>query len=111
MSESHLSIISPGSEGVKQINYNYLVNCLLWHNSWVVCNSWFIIYTDIQLSVDASGAGEGSMEITVSRHGNNIPNNAVAVGRNVYEVSFIGQQEGQHCVDVTYNGKHVEGEA
>lgn len=60
--------------------------------------------------VDASEAGDGTLEITVSHNGQNIPNNALAIGKNRYECSFIGHQPGTYKVNVLYNNLHVNGE-
>ncbi|XP_076435460.1 filamin-B-like isoform X2 [Babylonia areolata] len=62
-----------------------------------------------KFTVDASAAGEGTMEITVSTNGHNIPNQALAVGTGKYEVSFVGREAVTHQAVITYNGHHVPG--
>ncbi|XP_059143816.1 filamin-B-like, partial [Physella acuta] len=62
-----------------------------------------------KFNVDASEAGDGTLEITINHNGQNIPNNAVTVGKNKYECSFIAHHEGSYKVNVLYNDMHVQG--
>ncbi|KAL8600676.1 hypothetical protein ACOMHN_006742 [Nucella lapillus] len=62
-----------------------------------------------KFTVDASSAGEGTMEITISANGHNIPNQAHAIGTGKYEVSFVGREAVTHDAAITYNGHHVPG--
>ncbi|ESO98829.1 hypothetical protein LOTGIDRAFT_231195 [Lottia gigantea] len=59
--------------------------------------------------VDASSAGEGTLELTVGAHGRNIPNQARSLGGGRYEVSFVGRQAVKHQANITYNGIPVPG--
>ena len=59
--------------------------------------------------MDASAAGEGTMEIAISANGRNIPNQAHSIGTGKYEVSFVGRQAVTHEAVITYNGQHVPG--
>nr|KAI8751172.1 filamin-B [Biomphalaria glabrata] len=68
-----------------------------------------IVGVPCKFNVDASEAGDGTLEITVSHNGQNIPNNALAIGKNRYECSFIGHQPGTYKVNVLYNNLHVNG--
>ena len=59
--------------------------------------------------MDASAAGEGTMEIAINANGRNIPNQAHAISAGKYEVSFVGHQAVTHEAVITYNGHHVPG--
>ncbi|XP_070173160.1 filamin-A-like isoform X2 [Littorina saxatilis] len=68
-----------------------------------------VVGVPTKFTVDASSAGEGTMEIAISANGRNIPNQAHSVGNGKYEVSFVGQQSVPHEAVITYNGQHVPG--
>ena len=59
--------------------------------------------------MEAAEAGEGTLEIIVSYAGKRLPNSATSVGNRKFEVTFIGQEQGSHKVEIIYNGIHVKG--
>ncbi|XP_067668832.1 filamin-A-like isoform X1 [Haliotis asinina] len=68
-----------------------------------------VVGTPTKFIVDASAAGEGTLEIAVSANGRNIPNQARALGGGRFEVSFVGREATRHKAVLTYNGEHIPG--
>ncbi|XP_048246435.1 filamin-C-like isoform X1 [Haliotis rufescens] len=68
-----------------------------------------VVGTPTKFIVDASAAGEGTLEIAVSASGRNIPNQARALGGGRFEVSFVGREATRHKAVLTYNGEHIPG--
>lgn len=60
-------------------------------------------------SVDASEAGEGNLEITISACGLNIPTQVHPQGNARFAVSFIPAEACDHIVNVAFNKRPVEG--
>ena len=65
-----------------------------------------IIFT---LTVDASKAGAGNLEIIVSVAGENVPNFVKAEGNAKFEVSCTPQVPDTHMISVKFNGEIVPG--
>ena len=61
--------------------------------------------------MDASEAGEGSLEILVSAEDTNIPTRVEPLGNARFQVSFVPEQEADHRVFVTFNEEVVHGES
>ena len=60
-------------------------------------------------TVLADHAGEGKVEVTVKSDGRTIPSELKALGEGAFEVSFMGEGELRHTLDVTFNGEHIPG--
>lgn len=61
------------------------------------------------VSVDASRAGAGNLEIIVSAGSENVPNFVKAEGNAKFEVSFTPQVAETHMISVKFNGDAVPG--
>ena len=59
--------------------------------------------------VDASQAGTGTLEISVTTAADNVPNFVTSLGNGCYDVSFTPQVLENHSVHVRFNGEHVPG--
>lgn len=59
--------------------------------------------------VDASGAGEGNLEISVNHSGRNIPNQVNPIGNSRFEVQFTPQEATVHYCNILFNGELVPG--
>jgi hypothetical protein len=59
--------------------------------------------------VDASKAGEGSLEISVNHSGHNIPHQTNHIGNGRFEVQFIPQKAVKHYCIILFNGELVPG--
>jgi filamin len=59
--------------------------------------------------VDASLAGEGSLEIGISCNGNFIPNQVKPLGNSKFEVHFLPQEPVIHYANINFNGESVKG--
>ncbi|UJR14889.1 hypothetical protein I4U23_001873 [Adineta vaga] len=59
--------------------------------------------------IDASMAGEGSLEISVNYSGQNIPNDINPIGKSCYEVQFLPQKAVIHHCNILFNGELVPG--
>ena len=64
---------------------------------------------DFSLSVDASRAGAGNLEIVVSSGGDNVPNFVKAEGNARFEVSFTPNKIDTHSIHIKFNGELVPG--
>lgn len=63
----------------------------------------------ITFSVDAAGAGEGTLELVVSTANNTVKAEVTACARGQYQVTFIPQQPVPHFVNVTFNDISIDG--
>lgn len=63
----------------------------------------------VTFSVDAAGAGEGTLELVVSTATSTVKAEVVAVARGLYDVTFIPQTCEPHFVNITFNDIPVEG--
>jgi len=59
--------------------------------------------------VDASQAGEGSLEIGISCNGHYIPNQVKPLGNSNFEVHFTPQEAAVHYANINFNGEPVKG--
>lgn len=64
----------------------------------------------LQFSVDASQAGEGNLEITISARGTNIPTQVHSHGNAKFSVSFVPIEPLDHVISIQFNKEHVPGE-
>ncbi|XP_035227901.1 filamin-A-like, partial [Stegodyphus dumicola] len=62
-----------------------------------------------QFTVDASHAGEGNLEITVSGQGRNIPTQVHPLGSAKFAVSFIPSEMIDHFISISFNKEAVPG--
>jgi len=81
---------------------NYFIDCLIMpyigvHNC--------VIF----VSVDASQAGEGNLEITISARGHNIPTQVHPQGNARFAVSFIPIEPTDHVISINFNKESVPG--
>lgn len=63
----------------------------------------------VTFSVDAAGAGEGTLELVVSTATNTVKAEVVACARGLYDVTFIPQTFEPHFVNITFNDVPVDG--
>ena len=71
----------------------------------------FSYYSDVAfylLSVDASQAGEGQLEISINE--GEVPNHVQVVGGGRCLVSFTPEQTKPHLIDIKFNGETVTGQ-
>lgn len=59
--------------------------------------------------VDASQAGEGNLEITISARGRNIPTKVHPQGSARFAVSFVPLEAIDHIITITFNKEAVPG--
>jgi filamin len=59
--------------------------------------------------VDASQAGEGSLEIGISCNGHYIPNQVKPLGNSKFEVHFLPQEPLVHYANINFNSEPVKG--
>jgi filamin len=59
--------------------------------------------------VDASQAGEGSLEIGISCNGHYIPNQVKPLGNSKFEVHFLPQEPSIHYANINFNSEPVKG--
>ncbi|GBN41390.1 Filamin-B, partial [Araneus ventricosus] len=62
-----------------------------------------------QFTVDASHAGEGNLEITVSGQGRNIPTQVHPLGSAKFAVSFVPSELVDHFISISFNKEPVPG--
>ncbi|GIY41276.1 filamin-A [Caerostris darwini] len=62
-----------------------------------------------QFTVDASHAGEGNLEITVSGQGRNIPTQVHPLGSAKFAVSFVPTELVDHFISISFNKEAVPG--
>ena len=60
-------------------------------------------------SVDASQAGEGSLEIGINCNGHFIPNQVKPLGNSKFEVHFLPQEATIHYANINFNSEPVKG--
>ncbi|KAL7301856.1 hypothetical protein TKK_0005461 [Trichogramma kaykai] len=60
-------------------------------------------------SVDASQAGEGNLEITISARGHNIPTQVTPQGNARFSVGFVPFEACEHLVNIAFNKRTVPG--
>ncbi|KAG6458999.1 hypothetical protein O3G_MSEX011155 [Manduca sexta] len=63
----------------------------------------------VTFSVDAAGAGEGTLELVVSTPTTTVKAEVVAVARGLYDVTFVPVSREPHRVSVTFNEQPVPG--
>lgn len=63
----------------------------------------------LTFSVDAAGAGEGTLELVVQTATNTVKAEVVAVARGLYDVTFVPQTCEPHFVNITFNDQNVNG--
>ena len=70
---------------------------------------WGTIGKSLQFTVDASKAGEGNLEITISARGRNIPTQVHPQGSARFAVSFVPLEAIDHVINITFNKELVTG--
>jgi filamin len=63
----------------------------------------------ITFSVDAAGAGEGTLELVVSTANNTVKAEVTACARGLYDVTFVPQTAEPHFVNITFNDISIDG--
>lgn len=71
------------------------------------CN--FLISNYPFITVDASSAGAGNLEIIVSANGRNVPNYVQSEGNAKFRVNFKPMEAAIHNLSVKFNGESVPG--
>ena len=69
-----------------------------------ICSDFLVVVT-----VDASQAGEGNLEITISARGRNIPTKVHPQGSARFTVSFVPLEAIDHVITITFNKEAVPG--
>lgn len=59
--------------------------------------------------MDASQAGEGNLEITISAKGQNIPTQVTPQGNARFSVSFVPFEACEHVINIAFNKRTVPG--
>jgi len=59
--------------------------------------------------VDASEAGEGNLEITISARGHNIPTQVHPQGNARFAVSFVPIEATDHVISINFNKEPAPG--
>jgi len=70
---------------------------------------WGTIGKNLEFTVDASRAGEGNLEITISARGRNIPTQVHPQGSARFVVSFVPLEAVDHAINITFNKDSVPG--
>ncbi len=70
---------------------------------------WGTIGKAVEFTVDASKAGEGNLEITISARGRNIPTQVHPQGSARFVVGFVPLEGIDHIINITFNKEHVPG--
>lgn len=73
------------------------------------CWTWEFNWYNISSTVDASQAGEGNLEITISARGQNIPTQVTPQGNARFSVSFVPFEACEHVINIAFNKKTVPG--
>lgn len=60
-------------------------------------------------NVDASQAGEGNLEITISARGHNIPTQVIPQGNARFSVGFVPFEACEHLISIAFNKRTVPG--
>ncbi|KAF5298465.1 hypothetical protein FQR65_LT01244 [Abscondita terminalis] len=68
-----------------------------------------VVGRPVTFSVDASEAGEGNLEITISARGLNIPTQVHPQGNARFAVSFVPAEACDHIINVAFNKRPVVG--
>lgn len=63
----------------------------------------------ITFTVDASQAGEGTLELVVTTTKSSVKADVRARSRGLYDVTFIPQESVPHFVNITFNDEDVPG--
>lgn len=63
----------------------------------------------VQFGIDASGSGEGVLEISVANPFGEVPNQVQVQGNGRCAVSFKPELSHPHVVDIKFNGQNVPG--
>ncbi len=80
------------------------------HNNVIVSPvPWGTIGKGLEFTVDASRAGEGNLEITISARGRNIPTQVHPQGSARFAVSFVPLEAVDHLINITFNKDSVPG--
>lgn len=61
------------------------------------------------LSVDASSAGEGTLELVVTTRKSSLRAEVVMRSRGLYDVTFVPQEKVSHYINITFNEEDVPG--
>ena len=63
----------------------------------------------ITFTVDASAAGEGTLELVVTTTKSSVKADVRARSRGLYDVTFVPQETVPHFVNITFNDEDVPG--
>lgn len=86
--------------------YNFFVSNLV--QDIIMCSHVILMKLIYLLSVDASQAGEGQLEISINE--GEVPNHVQVVGGGRCLVSFTPEQTKPHLIDIKFNGETVTGQ-
>jgi hypothetical protein len=66
-----------------------------------------LIFHEHFVPVLADEAGDGKMEVTVETEEGKIPTELEALGEGTFEVTFMGDGERKHTLNILFNGEHI----
>lgn len=70
----------------------------------------FQVGKPVTFSVDATQAGEGTLELVISTEQSTVKAEVVACSRGLYDVTFVPHQLAPHFVNITFNEEDVPGQ-
>jgi len=69
----------------------------------------FQVNFPVTFSVDASQAGEGTLELVITTAKGSVKADVKAVSRGLYDVTFVPVEPIPHFVNITFNDENVIG--
>ena len=75
----------------------------------LITSSEHLLKLSYLLSVDASAAGSGDLDVEVSSNGHLVRIKRQPLGQSQYRYTYIPKQGGEHLIDVLYNSERVPG--
>ena len=68
-----------------------------------------LLILSFKLSVDASMAGEGTLELVVTTRKSSVRAEVLMRTRGLYDVTFVPQEKIPHYINITFNEEDVPG--
>ena len=112
LEEHHLQVMNSSlNVALKKFTYFHKKTGKAYDASKVMVSSipWGTIGKAVDFTVDASKAGEGNLEITISARGRNIPTQVHPQGSAKFVVSFVPLEGIDHIINITFNKELVPG--
>lgn len=67
-----------------------------------------LVFKEYSFKIDASQAGEGSLEIGIKCNGQFIPNQVKTLGNSKFQVHFVPQEARIHYAYINFNGEQIK---